>query len=174
MCDEIPGAIAKQEKDGKVFWQALDFGLTDKTPTLEEVTEPKNPWANFGKGSWVQYKILNPADQKEMQLKYTVVDITKEKVTIEVFQLEGDKWEKKSPQEVSLQPGLVPKNQGTPATLDVAGKKVNCTYLEKSYKMGETAILVKVWTSDNVPGFEVRKEMAGKCVMEVVDFSVVK
>ncbi|HLD36557.1 MAG TPA: hypothetical protein VJC37_07525 [Planctomycetota bacterium] len=174
MCDEIPGGIAKQEKDGKVFWQAVDFGLDGKTPTLAEVTEPKNAWAKFGKGSWVQYKILNPEDQKEIQQRYTVVDVTKEKATIEISQLEGEKWEKKSNQEVSLQPTLVAKNQGTPATLDVAGKKVNCVCIEKTYQMNNAATLVKAWTSDDVPGFEVRKEMGGKCVMEVVDFGVVK
>lgn len=175
MCDELPGGIAKQEKDGKVFWQAVDFGLENKTPTLAEVTEPKNAWANFGKGSWVHYKILNPADQKEIQQKYTVVEVTKEKAVIEISELAGDKWEKKgTPQEVSLQPVLVPKEQGTPVTLDVAGKKVNCTCLEKTYNMGNMATLVKAWTSDDVPGFEVRKEMGGKVVMEVVDFSVSK
>jgi len=174
MCEEIPGGIAKQEKDGKVFWQALSFGLDNKTPTLEEVTEPKNAWANFGKGSWVQYKILNPEDQKEIQQKYTVVDCTKEKATIEISQLESDKWEKKSTQEVSLQPMLVPKGQGAPATLDIAGKKVNCMCLEKTLAMGQAATLAKEWTSDEVPGGVVRKEMASKCVMEVVDFGVSK
>ncbi|MBI5778505.1 MAG: hypothetical protein HZA49_03505 [Planctomycetes bacterium] len=174
MCDEIPGGLVQREMGGKVVWQAVDFGLEGKTPTLAEVTEPKNAWAKFGKGSWVQYKILNPEDQKEIQQKYTVVDATKEKATIEISQLEGEKWEKKSTQEVSLQPVLVPKNQGTPATLDVAGKKVNCTCLEKTYTMGNAATLVKAWTSDDVPGFEVRKEMAGKVVMEVVDFGVSK
>lgn len=174
MCDEIPGGIAKQEKDGKVFWQVVDFGLTSKTPTLAEVTEPKNPWANFGKGSWVQYKILNPTDEKELQQKYTVVEVTKEKATIEISQLEGDKWEKKSTQEVSLQPVLVAKGQGTPATLDVAGKKVNCTCLEKTIQMGNMATLEKEWTSDDVPGGVVRKEMAKKVVMDVIDFNVTK
>ncbi len=174
MCDEIPGGLAKREMGGKVVWQALDFGLTGKTPTLEEVTEPKNAWANFGKGSWVQYKILNPTDGKELQQKYTVVDVAKGKATIEISQLEAAKWEKKDTQEVSLQPTLVQKNQGTPATLDVAGKKVNCTCLEKTYQMGEMATIAKEWTSDDVPGGVVRKEMAGKCVMEVVDFGVSK
>jgi len=174
MSDEIPGGLAKREMGGTVVWQALDFGLTSKTPTLEEVTEPKNAWANFGKGSWVQYKILNPADEKEVQQKYTVVDVTKEKATIEISHLEGGKWEKKDTAEVSLQPMLVSKNQGTPATLDVAGKKVNCTCLEKTNQMGNLATVVKEWTSDDVPGGVVRKEMAGKCVMEVVDFGVVK
>jgi len=174
MCDEIPGGLAQREMGGKTVWQAVDFGLEGKTPTLAEVTEPKNAWAKFGKGSWVQYKILNPADEKELQQKYTVVDATKEKATIEISQLEGDKWEKKNTSEVSLQPVLVPKNQGTPATLDIAGKKVNCTCMEKTYTMKDMATIVKVWNSDDVPGGEVRKEMAGKCVLEVVDFGVSK
>lgn len=174
MCDEIPGGLVQREMGGKVVWQALDFGLTSKAPPLEQVTELKNAWANFGKGSWVQYKILNPADQKEVQRKYTVVEVTKEKATIEISQLEADKWEKKNTVEVSLQPVLVAKNQGTPATLDVAGKKVNCTCLEKTNSMNNMATMAKEWNSDDVPGGTVRKEMAGKCVMEVVDFGAVK
>ncbi|MEW6025732.1 MAG: hypothetical protein AB1599_00350 [Planctomycetota bacterium] len=174
MCDDIPGGLCQREMGGKVVWQAVDFGLESKAPALAEVTELKNPWANFGKGSWVQYKILNPEDQKELQQKYTVVDVTKEKATIEISQLEGEKWEKKTTQEVSLQPVLVPKDQGAKTTLEVAGKKVNCTYLEKAYTMKGAGTVVKEWTSDEVPGGEVRKEMAGKCVLEVVGFNAVK
>jgi len=174
MCDEIPGGLAKREMGDKVVWQAVNFGLESKTPALAEVTEPKNAWAKFGKGSWVQYKILNPEDQKELQQKYTVVGVAKDKATIEISQLEGETWGKKSTSEVSLQPVLVQKNQGTPDTLDVAGKKVNCTCLEKSYQMKGMATMVKEWNSDDVPGGVVRKEMAGKCVLEVVDFGVSK
>lgn len=174
MCEEIPGGLAKREMGGQVVWQAVDFGLTSKTPTLAEVTEPKNAWANFGKGSWVRYKILNPADEKEIQQKYTIIEIGKEKIKVEISELVGDKWETKNTPEVSLQPVLVPKNQGAPATLDVAGKKVNCTCLEKTSQMGNMATIVKEWISDDVPGGLVRKEMAGKCVVEVVDFGVSK
>jgi hypothetical protein len=174
MCDDIPGGLAKREMGGRVMWEAVDFGVTGKTPTLAEVTVPKNPWAKFGKGSWVHYKIHNPMEQKEIQQKYSIVDVTKERATIEISYLENGKWEKKSMQEVSLQPVLVPKDQGTPAALDIAGKKVNCTCLEKTIRMGNNATIEKEWLSDEVPGGVVRKEMAGKTVMEVVDFSAVK
>lgn len=174
MCDDIPGGLVKREMGGKVMWEVTAFGLAGKTPTLAEVTVPKNPWANFGKGSWVHYKLLNPADQTETQQRYSVVEVAKDKATIEISSLENGKWEKKSTQEVSLRPVLVPKEQGSPAILDVAGKKVNCICLEKTIRMGNATTVEKEWLSDDIPGGVVRKEMAGKVVRAVVDFNSVK
>lgn len=174
MCDEIPGGIAKQEKDGKVFWQVVDFGLESKAPSLEQVADIKSPWANFPKGSWVHYKVMNPADEKEYQQKSTIIDISKDKVVIEVSILEGDKWTKQPPSEMPLTMTVVPKDRGTSATLNVKDRKINCICEEKTVQMKDVSMIIKQWTSDDVPGGLVRKEMAGKVVLEVIDFGVAK
>ncbi|MFA5794540.1 MAG: hypothetical protein WC980_05675 [Candidatus Brocadiia bacterium] len=169
MCDEIPGGLAVREMGGKEVRKVIDFGTTNITPGLEEVVQIKAPWAGFPKGTWIKYKVVAP-DGKETMFKATLVEVNDEKGIVETSELVGENWEKKDAHDVSLLPIPRSARQSQLTMLKIGEKGITCSYIDMTYRIGDMATVMKQWMSEDVPGGMVRKEMAGRCVWEVVDF----
>ncbi len=139
----------------------------------EQVDNPlyKN-WAQFKPGSYAVMEMVTTAagNKTEVTQTQTLKECTPEKAVIEVktvMMMAGQKFEQ-PPTEMEIA-AKVPKGESqegeeNPDTevkegaeeIEVAGKKIKAKWTETKTKQGDTVTTVKVWTSDEIPGHQVK------------------
>lgn len=126
-------------------------------------------WSNFKPGSWVKMKQeLGQGEKKiEMERKSTLVEIAADKITVEdesTVKIEG-----KELKQASRKREITPKAKRNPKILkegdeeiEIAGKKLQCHWMEWSDGEGADANQGKGWFCKDVPGGIVRMEAKGE------------
>ncbi len=150
-----------------------------------------DPWGSFNVGSFVKQKmtsVTNVAGQKSTtssEIKQTLVSKTADKAVVEVETTVmgmASKTTIEIPLNVSAaaataatQPAATSLGKGS-ETLTVAGKPIECQWIETETNQGGNKTSVKLWNSSAVPGGVVKSvsktsgAMEVEATTEVVDF----
>ncbi len=144
----------------------------------------KHPWASFKAGSFVKLKITSEMEVagNKMKNESTMIQTLKE-VTADSYTLETDmgiagvpkneqKLPLKGPEGAKAPEGPKPKTGSE--EIEVAGKKMKCTWTEMEIDAGGQKMTVKTWTNEDVPGFTVKSTSKGATstsTTEAVEFS---
>lgn len=143
-----------------------------------------HPWAGFNQGSWVEIKsttLTETAGKRETNIvvtKTTLLEKTAEKVVLEnEMTVKGQRTKTKFDLPVKDYSDAMPEGTAVlktgSETITIAGKSVTCETIEASMNLGGTKILIKRWSSRQVPGSLVKSITSTKgsqTTAEVVDF----
>ncbi len=152
------------------------------TPALKPATG--HPWASLNPGSWVEIKsttVIETAGKRETNIvitKITLLEKTVEKVVLEnEMTVKGQTTRTKFDLPVKDYSDAVPEGMTVlktgSETITIAGKSVTCETMEASMNAGGSKILIKRWTSRQVPGSLVKSVTSSKgsqTTADVVDF----
>jgi hypothetical protein len=149
-------------------------------------TAAKHPWGGFKKGSFAKMKSLTEMDiagtknKTEMTLTYTLKDLTADEAIVETETVMANVPPQKSEMKLPLHgpeaktSGDTPKPKSSTEELEVAGKKMKCTWTETETDAGGVKTVARVYTNEDVPGFTVKtvtRNPTMTSTMEVVEWS---
>jgi len=168
-------------------------GTAGETQTASKATAkaPANPWEAFGVGSYAKQKmtsVMNMAGKKTSttsEMKQTLVEKTADKAVVEI-ETTTMGMTNKTKMDIPLTAPAVTAAATTQAppplstgkeTLTVAGKSLDCQWVETETNQGGNKSNVKVWTSSDVPGGAVKmvtkttSPMEMEVTSELVEFA---
>jgi hypothetical protein len=185
VCVALVGCDSKPEggsKDGGA--KAPDGGT--KTTEPVKAAAAKHPWGSFKKGSFVKTKTVmdmeTPKMKQETSTTTTLKDLTADEYTIEMEMVMPNvptptKSEQKLPLKAPDGPKTAegPKPKTGSEEIEVAGKKLKCTWTETESEANGVKSVTKVWSSDEIPGHMAKMTMKNPSMTmttEVVSFEV--
>ncbi len=130
-------------------------------------------WAKFKPGTRVAYAQTSEVmgNKTESQIAYELVEVTAEKVVVELSgstTLMGNKTEmpktrleypaKTDPADPNAKNALNAKTASTEETLDILGGKLACKVFEATVEQQGSTIKTRTWACDDVPGTLVKSE----------------
>jgi hypothetical protein len=164
-------------------------GGSDTTPAVA-----KNPWGSFKVGSYETMKMTTTTEvagnksNTSMEIKMTLTGLTADKATVESATTMMGNTNKTSIDIplAATQTTTPPPTGSAPSanvksgteTLTIAGKSLSCKWTETESEAGGNKTVVKVWMSEEVPGFVVKTvtttkgTMTSEMVGEVTDYKV--
>ena len=146
---------------------------------------PRHMWGSFKKGSSVKLKTVSDTagTKSEMTMTHTLVDLTADEAVVETeMAMTGftnkstNKFPLKAPEGGKAVDGPKPKT-GT-EEIEVAGKKLKCTWTEIETEASGIKTVAKSWMCEDIPGHLVKSvsKSTGAATMssttELVEYAV--
>lgn len=146
---------------------------------------PKHMWGSFKKGSSAKLKTVSDTagTKSEMTMTHTLVDLTADEAVVETeMAMTGftnkstNKFPLKAPEGGKAVDGPKPKTGSE--EIEVAGKKLKCTWTEIETEASGIKTVAKSWMCEDVPGHLVKSvsKSTGVATMasttELVEYSV--
>ena len=146
-------------------------------PPGDEENPEYGLWSGFQKGAWVRMRLTTGVpDDEPMELTTRLLDVTPEKVVLEVVMKGGRvplgpakrtvmaRVERKAPDRPVIQEG--------DEELEVGGRKVKCRWSETVLEVSGQKITTRIWKTKEVPGGVVKSVSTGAntSTMRVVDW----
>jgi len=180
-CDNKPEAGTKPPPSGggEMAAQPKDSGKTAEPAKAVA----KHPWGSFKKGSFVKTKSVmdmeTPKMKTETTTTQTLKDLTADEAIIESEMVMANVPPQKSEMKIPLKApegkaAEGPKPKTGSEEIEVAGKKLKCTWTETESEANGVKSVTKVWQSDDVPGHMAKMVMKNPTMTmttEVVDFA---
>ena len=146
---------------------------------------PKHLWGSFKKGSFAKLKTVSDTagTKSEMTMTHTLVDLTADEAVVETeMAMTGftnkstNKFPLKAPEGGKAADGPKPKTGSE--EIEVAGKRLKCTWTEIETETGGIKTVAKSWMCEDVPGHLVKSvsKSTGAATMssttELVEYAV--
>jgi hypothetical protein len=150
-------------------------------PTAEPPRPTKHMWSGFPKGSFTKLKTVTETDiagtrsRIEITRTHTLKELGASDVVIETETVMTGvpapvRNEDRIPRNARFD---VPRGKSGTEELEVAGRKLKCSWAESEVDEGGSKTITRIWQSEEVPGFIVRsvtKSPTMTATMEVVEF----
>jgi hypothetical protein len=189
VCAALAGCDGKTETTSSV--KPTGSGDTASTSAVAAKTEtpkssaPKHLWGSFKKGSSAKLKTVTDTagTKSEMTMTHTLVDLTADEAVVETeMAMTGftnkstNKFPLKAPEGGKAVDGPKPKTGSE--EIEVAGKKLKCTWTEIETETAGIKTTAKSWMCEDVPGHLVKSvsKSTGAATMssttELVEYAV--
>ena len=153
-----------------------------KTAEPAKAAAAKHPWGSFKKGSFVKTKAVmtmeTPKMTTETSTTQTLKDLTADEAVVEMETVIPNVPPQKNEMKIPLKApeGKAadgPKPKTGSEDLEVAGKKLKCTWTETESEANGVKSVTKVWMCDDIPGHMAKMVMKSPTMTmttEVVGF----
>ena len=185
-CDNKPDSSSGTKPDPKAEPAKGDAAKATEPAKSEpaKAAVAKHPWGSFGKGSMAKLKSVTEAagTKSESTMTYTLTDLTADEAVVEMeMAMTGftNKTPMKFPLKAPAGDGKAvegPKPKTGTEELELAGKKLKCTWTEMDTDANGMKTNSKTWMCDEVPGNMVKMvskstgAATSTTTMELVEF----
>jgi hypothetical protein len=187
-CVALAGCDGKTETSSTAKPASGDAASTSAVAAKADAPKssaPKHMWASFKKGSFAKLKTVSDTagTKSEMTMTHTLVDLTADEAVVETeMAMTGftnkstNKFPLKAPEGGKAADGPKPKTGSE--EIEVAGKKLKCTWTEIETETSGMKTVAKSWMCEDVPGHLVKSvsKSTGAATMssttELVEYAV--
>ena len=184
-CVALAGCDGKTETAKPPSGEAASTSAVAAKAEPSKSSAPKHMWGSFKKGSFAKLKTVSDTagTKSEMTMTHTLVDLTADEAVVETeMAMTGftnkstNKFPLKAPEGGKAADGPKPKTGSE--EIEVAGKKLKCTWTEIETENSGIKTVAKSWMCEDVPGHLVKSvsKSTGAATMssttELVEYAV--
>ena len=187
VCVALAGCDSKTESPAAGTPSVANNAAVAAAPKSEPAksSAPKHMWGSFKKGSFAKLKTVSDTagTKSEMTMTHTLVDLTADEAVVETeMAMTGfsnkstNKFPLKAPEGGKAVDGPKPKTGSE--EIEVAGRKLKCTWTEIETETSGIKTTAKSWMCEDVPGHLVKSvsKSTGAATMssttELVEYAV--